>query len=66
MLLCRSYRLLVRLFTAPCRYVEFHSTGAAAVVVNELLQILDSEDGSVVRTLGNVTTAYPDGVLGPP
>ena len=47
-------------------YVEFHDTAAAAVGVNELLQILDTEDGSVVMTLGNVSTEYPDGIMGAP
>ena len=34
--------------------------------MNELLQVLDSEDGSVLRTLGNVSTEFPDGIMGPP
>ena len=47
-------------------YVEFHSTGSGAVGVNELLQVLDTSSGAVVRTLGNVSTEFPDGNLGPP
>ena len=37
-------------------YVELHGTGAAAVGVSELLQVLRASDGSVVKTLGNAST----------
>jgi hypothetical protein len=45
-------------------YVEFHNTASAGVGVNELLQILDPSDGSTVKTLGNVSTEYTNGVTG--
>jgi hypothetical protein len=33
--------------------------------VQELLQLINPTDGSVVATLGNVSTLYSDGVIGP-
>lgn len=46
-------------------YVEFHDTAAQQVGVQELLQLISPTDGSVVATLGNVSTLYSDGVIGP-